>query len=112
MKIGKLNKKIQVQIYTDVQNKMGEWTKDWVNYKKIWASKLLLRNSNSRVLGKENIEYGYRFKTRYRKDITEDMRIKFDGTIYDIKHVNNIDELNMYETNIDCIVYREGVYDE
>lgn len=112
MDIGKLTQRIDIQIYGEIENDIGEVTKGWSTYKKLWANKSLLRNSNNYVLDKENIEYSYRFKIRYRTDITEAMRIVCNDVIYDIKHVNSIKELNKYETNIDCILYKEGVYNE
>ncbi|MCC0641624.1 MULTISPECIES: phage head closure protein [unclassified Clostridioides] len=112
MDVGKLTQRIEVQVFGETENIIGEVIKGWATYKTLWANKSLLRKSSNYILDKEGIEYSYRFKVRYRTDITEDMRIVHDGVIYDIKHVNNIKELNQYETNIDCVVYKEGVYNE
>lgn len=112
MNIGSMRHRIEIQIYSDVENEVGEITKQWTTYKKLWAEKKQLRSSNTNDSDKEGIEYIYRFKVRYREDLDESMRIVHKGIIYDIKHINPISELNLYETHIDCIHHKEGVYNE
>ncbi len=112
MNIGSMRHKIEIQVYADVENEVGETTKTWTTYKKIWSEKKKIKNSNTFEGGKEGIEYTYRFKIRYREDLDESMRIIYRGTIYDIKHINPINELNLYETHIDCIHHKESVYNE
>lgn len=108
----KLNHKIEIQSYEAIENEVGEIIKKWITYKKVWAEKIRLSASNEYSDGKEGIEYTYRFKIRYRNDLDESMRIVYKNVIYDIKHINCIDELNQYETHIDCVQYKEGVYNE
>lgn len=112
MDTGAMKHKIEIQVFADVENEAGEITKAWTTYRKIWASKKQLRGSNTNEGDKEGIEYTYRFKIRYRTDLREDMRIVHKGIIYDIKHINPIQELNLYETHIDCVYHKEGVYNE
>lgn len=112
MKIGKMRHYITFQRKENVENEIGSVNKDWKDYKSTWAEKIRLRNSTVESLGKEGIEETYRFKVRYREDITEDMRIVYKNVVYGIAHVNNIDELDMYETHIDVKVLKEGNYDE
>lgn len=111
-KLNKMKHKIEIQKLTEVENELFENIKKWIPYKKLWAEKKQLKSSNSYVLGKETIEYVYRFKIRYRTDITEDMRILYKDKIYDIININNIDEIDLYETHIDCVERKEGVYNE
>ncbi len=112
MRSGAMRHRIEIQIYSDVENEVGEMTKSWTNYKKLWAEKKQLRVNNTESKGKEGIEYTYRFKIRYREDLNESMRIICKGVIYDIKHINSINEPDLYETHIDCIHHKEGVYNE
>lgn len=112
MKIGKMRHYITFQREEMVENKIGQLTKQWTNYKSTWAEKLRLKNETIDTYGKEGIQEVYRFKVRYREDIDESMRILYKGKIYNIDHVNLIDELDQYETHIDCTVIKEGVYDE
>lgn len=108
----RLNNRIEIQSYEEVENEAGEIIKQWKTYKKLWSQKLRLRGSNSYTDNKEEIEYTYRFKIRYRTDINESMRVVYKGIIYDIKHINFINEPGTYETHLDCVYYREGVYNE
>ena len=50
MDIGKLTQRIDIQIYGEIENDRGEVTKGWATYKKLWANKSLLRNSNSIII--------------------------------------------------------------
>lgn len=112
MNIGEMKHKIEIQTYSEVENEVGETIKKWIKYKRLWAGKKQLRASNTFDGNKEGIEYTYRFKVRYREDLDESMRIVHKGIIYDIKHINSINELNLYETHIDCVHHKEGVYNE
>lgn len=112
MNVGKMRHRIEIQVYSDFENELGEMTKQWITYKTLWAEKKQLRGNNSLDADKEGIEYTYRFKIRYRNDLDESMRIVHRGIVYDIKHINSIDEVNLYETHIDCIHHKEGVYNE
>ena len=112
MKIGKMRHRIEIQKYSNIENEVGEIIKEWVTYKKIWSEKKQLRGNNTFEVNKEGIEYIYRFKVRYREDLHESMRIVHKCVIYDIKHINAINELGLYETYIDCVHHKEGVYSE
>lgn len=112
MDVGKMRHKIEIQVYSYVENEVGEMTKKWITHKKMWSEKKQLRGSNTETLDKEGIEYTYRFKVRYRDDLNEDMRIVYKGVIYNIKHINPISEPDLYETHIDCVYNKEGTYNE
>lgn len=112
MQPGNFNCRIIIQKRGIIENEVGEQVKDWVQYKKIWAKKQRLKAQTSTVNGKETITYAYRFIVRYRTDIEEDMMLIYKGIAYDIKHVNPINDIDLYETHIDCEFYKEGVYNE
>ena len=112
LKTSDLKHKIEVQVFGDSENEAGESIKTWKIYKRLWADKKQLKGITTYYEDKEGLEYTYRFKVRYREDLTEDMRIVYKGVIYDIKHINPIKELRLYETHIDCIVHKEGAYSE
>lgn len=112
-KLSKMRHKIEIQKSIDLENELGSSYKGWATHTKCWASKVQLKGSTSSILvGKLGTEYTYRFKIRYRDDIEESMRIVYDSTIYDIVHINNIKEIGIFETHIDCIQHKEGVYNE
>ena len=93
-------------------NEINQSISEWFNYDTCWASKVQLKGLSNNSQGKLGTEYVYRFKVRYRTDIEENMRIIFDNVEYDIVNINNIKEVGMYETHIDCIHHKESVYDE
>ena len=112
-KLEKMRHRIEIQKFTEVENEVSSLEKGWATFIKCWASKVQLKGSiNSVADEKIGTEYTYRFKIRYRNDIDESMRVVYDGVIYDIQHVNNIKETGMYETHIDCVQHKEGVYNE
>ena len=104
--------RISIQKLKKCKNELNQTTKEWFNYDTCWASKVQLKGINDNSQGKLGTEYTYRFKVRYRNDLDESMRILFDNVVYDIVSINNIKETSMYETHIDCIHHKEGVYDE
>ena len=112
MNVGKMRHRIEIQTYSNTKNEIGELTKSWTTYKTLWAEKKQLRGYNTTIEDKEGIEYNYRFKVRYRTDLDESMRIVHKGIVYDIKHINPIQEIDLYETHIDCVHHKEGVYNE
>lgn len=109
--LGKMRHRIEIQYITDGENEAGETIKVWSTYKKLWAERKQLKGENPTNLDKEGLQYKYRFKIRYRTDIDEDMRIVYDGVIYDIKNINPVKELEAY-TTIDCVIYKEGISNE
>ena len=112
LNLGKMRHRIEIQEYSNVENEVGEITKAWITYKKLWSEKTQIKAANPFIKDKEGLEYTYRFKIRYRTDLREDMRVVHKGVIYDIKHINPISELDLYETHIDCVQHKEGVYNE
>lgn len=112
MNIGKMKHRITIEKYQESFNELGEITKEWTPFKVIWAEKKRLRANNINTEKKEGINYLYRFKIRNRKDIDESMRVIHKDIIYDIKHINNIHEVDMYETHLDCMYHKEGAFNE
>lgn len=111
-KLEKMRHRIEIQSKQNIKNEIGSLGKEWATYTLCWASKTQLKGSSPSYQDKIGTEYSYRFKIRYRDDINESMRIILDGITYDIVHINHIKETGMYETHIDCIQRKEGVYDE
>lgn len=109
IEIGKMRHRIEIQHFSKAENECGETINEWTTYKKLWSSKKQLKANIKEVKERETLDYTYRFTIRYNPNITENMRILHNNTLYKIKHVNHINELNLYETRLDCIYYKEGV---
>lgn len=39
MRAGSMRHRIEIQVYLDIENEVGEMTKGWATYKKLWAEK-------------------------------------------------------------------------
>ncbi|WP_414697520.1 phage head closure protein [Peptacetobacter sp. AB845] len=113
-KLEKMRHRIEIQKFTEVENELSSsLDKEWAFYDKCWASKVQLKASNTNLPAEKiGTEYVYRFKIRYRTDINEGMRIFYNNEYYSIKHINNIKETSLYETHLDCIKVKEGVWNE
>lgn len=69
----------------------------WVDIKSVWCAIMTVKGSEyvSTATTKENIELTYRFIIRYTAGIDNSvqMRIKFNGRIFDIESILHDDEL-------------------
>ena len=87
MKAGRLDRKITIEDYTITTNDYGEEEKTWSTWATVWAEK---RDKKGREYFEQSGEYTEQqtvFKVRYRDGVKATMRIKYDGTTYDIVSV-------------------------
>lgn len=98
--IAKMNKRITIQRYTDVEGEWGQTTNDWKDWKTIWASINSLFGREFWQAREANMENTINITVRYSrslKDIdTREYRISWDGKYYDIIHVDNPQFSNKY----------------
>lgn len=90
MRAGELDRRITIASFTESQNAYGEPVKTWNTLATVWAnvkpaSGREFFNSNQRVAEVDTI-----FKIRYRDDVTPQMRVLYNGSIYDIKSILEI----------------------
>ncbi|KLU66753.1 phage head-tail joining protein [Desulfosporosinus acididurans] len=113
IKAGELRHKIEVQKYVRVKNEVGEETKEWQLYKKIWAkfANANIRGQLEQAAEKKTAKIFYKIVIRFRSDIDTTMRVVYGGKTYNIDHVDNDKELNI-ETHLYCTLIEEGVYNE
>lgn len=96
MEANKLNRKIEIQQYTEVENELFQKIREWKTVKEPWA---LVRYLGSEVkkfedIGKEELHVDYVIVIRYRPGITTDMRVKYLDKILNIDSIINIGEQN------------------
>lgn len=103
LEIGKLDKRIIFQKYDESgTDAMGQTKKDWVNFKRVWASFKPIRGyETDEAARKFREEKTYKAIVRYRPDITSDMRILFKDRYFEIKSIVNVNEAN-YKLEIEC----------
>lgn len=113
MNISKMRTSISIYEKVNAKNSLGETTKELKKIKSnIKAEKRRLKSSRFFSGEKESISDYYRFIVRYREDITESMVLEHRGKKYNIISINNISDINKYETHIDCELKKAGVSDE
>lgn len=94
MIIGKLNKRISIQQLTEGQDEIGNQVKTWVDFYSCFAYANGLSGTEYFAAAATQAENTVTFEIRYNvslKDIdTTTYRIVFDGKIYDIENIDNI----------------------
>lgn len=92
MKIGRLNKRITIQEYSNVIDDEGFHKKEWVDLKTVWGN---IKNYNNKerfqsdtIHDKQTCE----ILIRYTPNVTNANRIKFNNNYYNILSVQNIEE--------------------
>lgn len=94
MRIGLLNKRITIQSLTQGKDSVGGNTKAWSSVATVWAGvRNLSGNERSATAhGGQVAAARTEFTLRYRAGIAADMRVSYAGRLYDIKHVNDVNE--------------------
>ena len=69
---------------------------DYEDFTSVWAECRFLRGRNFYSARAANIKTDVEFVIRYRTDIDEKMRVKFDGKFYDIEGIIPSDNNRMY----------------
>lgn len=88
MNIGKLNRKIVIQVQTATQDAGGQPLPDtWTTFASVWAN--IRFNSGYESIKGESVASIARasIRIRYREDITNKMRVTHNNITYEIKAV-------------------------
>jgi len=84
---GKLNRKINLIKYVEVENEIGELEQKLNSYKKIWARIEPTKGKEYLENKKIQAEQMYKLTVRYREDITTDMLIKYKDKLLNINAI-------------------------
>jgi len=91
--IGKMRSRITIKQNTGTQkDSTGAVIPNWIDYVSVWAEKAHKTSRKFFAAQKVNAEVQELFTIWYRKDITTDMRVSFDGKIYKILGANDPDD--------------------
>ncbi|MCM8710806.1 phage head closure protein [Clostridium sp. SYSU_GA19001] len=96
MKIGNLKYRITFQILVATTNENGFDVETWVDHKIVWAAVSNLNGREYFAAAAVQAEKTVKFTVRFFKDITESMRISFDGKQYNITAIDNIKYANKF----------------
>lgn len=96
MRIGDLRHRITLQKYNETTDDEGFSTQEWQDIATVWASVENLFGREYWQAAAIQAENTVKFIIRYRKDVTTDMRIQFQGQQYEIISIDNIKYKNEY----------------
>lgn len=87
MNAGQLNRKITIQSFGTTRDPAGQEIKDWSPFATPWANIRFLNGVESVKADAEVSVSKASIRIRYRQDITNAMRVVYNGITYQIKAV-------------------------
>lgn len=96
MRAGKLRHKVTIQQATDSQNSIGEVTKTWSTFAKVWANIQPLAGRELFASQQINAEQTVRITIRALSGVEPRMRVLFGTRYYDILSVIDREERGVY----------------
>jgi SPP1 family predicted phage head-tail adaptor len=96
MKIGRLNKKIEIQQKTTTTNEFGEPENSWETFTNVWAR--INPISAKEYFSAQGFEHTvtHKITIRFIEGVKPDMRIVYGNRIFEITAVRNINESNRW----------------
>lgn len=101
MKIGKLNKRIEIQDATEAADAYGAPVRTWSTLYEVWASIVPATGRESLIARQVQATVPVEIHIRYRPDITPKHRAKYGSRIFNIGSVIDVDE-NGEELILSC----------
>ncbi|MCM1508295.1 MAG: phage head closure protein [Ruminococcus flavefaciens] len=90
------NKKIIFQIITEKADEIGSQSPEWTDFFTAWANVNSIGGREYYTASQVNSQNDVIFKVRYSRKIagflTSEIRILYNGNIYDIKHIDDYQE--------------------
>ncbi|WDU84211.1 phage head closure protein [Caloramator sp. Dgby_cultured_2] len=96
MKIGDLRHRITFQKYISTIDEEGFATQEWQDIASVWAAVKNLYGREYWEAAAIQAENTVKFTIRYRNDIDNTMRIKFNNKYYNIIFIDNIKYQNKF----------------
>ena len=107
MEIGKLRNKITIKSVTKTIDDLGYTTEMQDNIESAWAEVIPISSKEFYSNASENIKNITKFRIRYLKGITSDMKVEFQENKYNIKGIMNID-MRCKELILICELIQNG----
>ena len=91
-----LNRKVELQSLTKTATASGGFTDTWVSVAFVWAK--IKNTSGSELMHADQLgAVAFSdFTIRYRTNINESMKLVYRGTDFQIRHINNLEELDLF----------------
>lgn len=84
MRAGELNRRITIQQPTVAKDQYKRVTTGWVDFKTVWAAVEPLNGREYIQAQNTNAEITVRFRIRYLPDVTNAMRVLYDGRVFNL----------------------------
>ncbi len=96
MRIGELRKQIIIQSENPTTDSAGGYVLAWTDVATVWAEIKPL--SGNEVFTAQHLEghITHHVLMRYRSDVTTDMRLSYNGRLFNIRAVLNMEERNQW----------------
>lgn len=94
MDIGRTNKRITFCRYEEKENALSQKVQELAEVKTVWAGVEPTRGREYQEAQRVRPELTYKVTTRYHKEVTPDMFIKFKGRYFNIVSIINVKEKN------------------
>ena len=92
MMAGRLRHRVDIESVTESQTASGQVTRSWSLFEPVWAN-IGRVSGNEYVQGETQIaEATHKIECRYLAGVTPKMRVNFNGRIFNILSVANVDE--------------------
>lgn len=91
MNIGKLNKRVTFVRYEEKTDSLGQSKKILTDYRTVWATFAPVRGREYYDAQKIREEVTYKMYCRYLDGITSDLYIRFEGKIFELTSVIDVD---------------------
>lgn len=92
------NKKIEIQLLSETDDDIGQGVPTWNTLFSPWAEISTLKGREYYEAAQTNSEKDVIFKIRYSKQLadklTSELRIVYNGLIYDINDINDVNEMH------------------
>lgn len=85
-----MNRRICIETFTTDKDTFGQPLKTWTELKSVWADIRPLGSTERFEASQVNRQVTVKMRIYHRTDITERMRILYDGDYYDIQGIKEI----------------------
>jgi SPP1 family predicted phage head-tail adaptor len=90
MRLGNLDRRINVEEYSEVIDAAGFRVQTWTLHKQMWANFLHKKGSEQDIDKNRTTSRTVEFKTTWHTTITNEMRIFYNGDYYKIEDIKEI----------------------
>ncbi len=93
----RLNRRITIEQPVEIADGAGGLMRNWSAVATVWAEIIPQRTGGGEAVFAEQIEAAstHRITLRYRSGITPDMRIQYDGRVFNIRQITNVEQANI-----------------